>query len=269
MNDCVLIIERRDEATAVLTLNRPERRNALSIELMQSLCQALTSLSAEPQLRLVILRGHGSAFCAGLDLREAAETELAEQSAHLVAQTFEAIASSRLLTVGAAQGSAYAGGAGLLACCDFVVAADDLRLGFPEVRRGLVPALVAALLCARLGGPLLREMLLLAEPIDALRALHAGLVHRVVPGGRLMAEAEGLATALLQGAPEAMRQTKRLLAELASVDPGERMSLALEFHKQARRSDEAREGVAAFAEHRAPVWPRPTEPEHKPRGEVP
>ncbi len=250
----VLIVEQPDDATAVLTLNRPERRNALSIELMESLCQALDWLSAEARRRVVLLRGAGPVFCAGLDLVEAAETDAAEQGAHWVARTLQTVADTPLVTVAAAHGGAYAGGAGLVACCDFVVAADDLRIGFPEVRRGLVPALVTAVLRERLRAGDLREMMLLGEPIDAHRALSMGLVHRVVPADRLLPEARQLAATVLKGAPDAVRQTKRLLCESRRADFGALLPKAMEFHKRARLSDEAHEGLAAFRERREPRW---------------
>ncbi len=218
MNDDVLTVERPDEATAILTLNRPQRRNALTIELMESLCRALEALAVEPQRRVVILRGAGPAFCSGLDLDEAAEADLAERSALCVARTFQTVADLPLVTIAAVHGAAYAGGAGLMACCDFIVAADDLRICFPEVRRGLVPALAAAALRWRLRDGDLRELLLLAEPIDAQRALRMGLVDRVVPGDQLMAAARAIAATVLKGGPRAVRQTKRLLRELDAAD---------------------------------------------------
>jgi methylglutaconyl-CoA hydratase len=250
METSVLIIEPQDEATVILTLNRPERRNALSIELMQSLCRTLETLSAEPGRRVVILRGAGPAFCAGLDLYEAAEPELAETSADWVARTFEALATSPLVTIAAAHGAAFAGGAGLLACCDFVIAADDLQIAFPEVRRGLVAALAAVALQTRLRASDLRELLLLAEPIDAMRAQRLGLVDRVTPADRMLAEAQQLAATLLKGAPEAVRQTKRLLREVSPTNPARLFQQALEVHKHARTSSEATEGLAAFRERR-------------------
>ena len=254
MSHCVLTAERRDESMTLLTLNRPERRNALSLELLDALCQALDRLAQEPRERVVILRGAGPAFCAGLDLNEAAQPELAERSAHLLAQTFRAAADSPLVTIAAVHGAAYAGGVGLMACCDLAVAADDLQIAFPEVRRGLAPALVAAILCGRLRDGELRELLLLGEPIGAERAFQMGLVQRVVAQQRLMEEVESMAAALLRGGPAAVRQTKRLLREFTAVDSQQRFARAMEAHLQARLSDEAREGLAAFREHRDPKW---------------
>lgn len=255
MSSRVLIVDQPDEATAVLTLNRPQRRNALTVELMESLCQVVDRFASQPQQRVVILRGAGPAFCSGLDLDEAAQTDLAERSARCIARTFQAVINLPLVTIAAVHGAAYAGGAGLMACCDFIVAADDLQICFPEVRRGLVPALAAVVLGSRLPGPDLCELLLLAEPIGAQRALRIGLVDRVVPGDQLMAAARTVAATILKGAPRAIRDTKRLLHQLDPTDRGQLFARALEFHKQARLSAEFIEGLAAFQEHREPHWP--------------
>lgn len=254
MRDPVLLVERPDGAIALLTLNRPERRNALTIELMETLCGTLDALAAEPRRRLVILNGAGPAFCAGLDLQESADPSTAEHGAEWVARTLQTLSQSPLVTIAAAHGAAFAGGAGLLSCCDFVIGTPELRIAFPEVRRGLVPALVGAILIDRLRDADLRELFFIGEPVAAEQAQAMGLVHRIVPADRLLDEARALAATILQGAPEAVRQTKRLLQELRSNAPSQRLAQALEFHKRARSSDEAREGIAAFFEHRAPSW---------------
>ena len=258
MSTATLLTEEWDEATVLVTLNRPDRRNALTIELMQSLCHTLETLAAEPQRRVLILTGAGSAFCAGLDLIEAADLSVAEHSAEWVARTLKTLWNSPLVTIAAVDGAAFAGGAGLLACCDLVVASDVVRIGFPEVRRGLVPALVSVVLRQRLRDRDLRELLLLAEPIDALRALDIGLVNRVVPQNQLNDEVRSLAATILKGAPEAVRQTKRLLREATAKDFAQNFERALAIHRSARLSAEAREGLAAFQERREVDWSRPT-----------
>jgi methylglutaconyl-CoA hydratase len=254
MSAPVLLVECPDATTALLTLNRPERRNALTIELMEQLCETLNVLATEPRRRLVILKGAGPAFCAGLDLQESADLGTAEQGAEWVARTLQTLSQSPLVTIAAAQGAAFAGGAGLLSCCDFAIGTSDLRIAFPEVRRGLVPALVGAILRDRLRDSDLRDLFFLGEAISAERALAMGLLHRIVPAERLIEEARALAGTILQGAPDAVRQTKRLLQELRSTPPDQRLAQGLDFHKRARASDEAREGIAAFFEHRAPNW---------------
>lgn len=252
--DSVLIVERPDDATALLTLNRPERRNALSIELMEALCGALESLAGEPNRRVLILRGAGPVFCAGLDLHEAAQLETAEPSTQWVSRTFQTLADNPLITIATVHGAAYAGGAVLMACCDFAVAAEGTKICFPEVRRGLLPALAAAALRSHVASGDLRELLLLAEPIDAQRALQMGLVRKVVPADRVLAEAQAIAAKLLEGGPHSVRQTKRLLRELDPTDLSQLLARAIEFHMQGRLSEEAQEGLAAFREHRPPNW---------------
>ncbi len=249
-----LLLECPDDSIAILTLNRPERRNALTIELMESLCETLNVLAMEPRRRVVILNGAGPAFCAGLDLQESADLSTAERGAEWVARTLQTLSQSPLVTIAAAHGAAFAGGAGLLSCCDFAIGTPELRLAFPEVRRGLVPALVGAILHDRLRDADLRELFFIGEAINAERAQAMGLLQRIVPADRLLDEARAMAATILQGAPDAIRQTKRLLQELRSTAPAQRLTQALEFHKRARSSDEAREGIAAFFEHRAPNW---------------
>jgi methylglutaconyl-CoA hydratase len=247
-------MEQLDDAIVVLTLNRPERRNALSIELMDALCETLEAFAAQEQFRVVILRGEGPAFCAGLDLHEATENELAGRSAMCVARTFQTLSDFPQVTIAAVHGAAYAGGAGLMACCDFIVASDHMKVCFPEVRRGLVPALASVALVSRLRDSDLRQLLLLGEPVDARRALEMGLVDRVVSADQLMNAAREIAAAVLKGGPHAVQQTKRLLRELSPVDRHHQFAQALEFHSRARHGEEAHEGLAAFHEHREPNW---------------
>ena len=140
----VLVAEK--DRTTIVTLNRPERRNALTIELMSELADALDKTSADPQKRVLILRGAGKAFCAGLDLQETTVVEKAHRSAEMVARTLLAISQTRLITIAQIHGAAVAGGAGLMSACDFVVAAKRTMIGYPETKRGLVAGLVMTFL---------------------------------------------------------------------------------------------------------------------------
>lgn len=255
MDNRPLIVEPYGEAATIVTLNRPQRRNALSVELLEALCRVLEALAGHPEQRVMILRGAGPVFCAGLDLHEAAQPEAAEHCAAGVARALTALTGSPLVLIAAVHGAAYAGGAGLMAACDLVVAADGVRIGFPEVRRGLVPALVSVVLEERIRRSDVRQLFLLGEPIDAVTALAMGLVHRLVPADQVLAEAQRMADQVLLGAPEAVRHTKRLLQELASPTHDHRFARALEHHTRARLSAEAQEGLAAFQQHRPPQWP--------------
>ncbi len=250
----LVLLEPLDSGISVVTLNRPERRNALSIALMHELCAAIQSLAADSRERVVILRGAGPAFCAGLDLQEAADPNLIDSSADAVRRVLSTVRETSLVTICAAHGGAIAGGAGLMAACDLTVVADDLKTGFPEVRRGLVPALVSTVLCDKLRDSDVRELFLLGELISAQRAQAMGLVQRIVPAEQLFAEAQRLARTILLGGPESVRQTKRLLNMHANLEADERVEEFIASHLQARRSDEAREGAAAFLEKRPPNW---------------
>ena len=144
-----------------------------------------------------------------------------------------------------------------MSACDFVVAAERTKIGYPEVRRGLVAGLVMTFLRRQVGERNMRELLFGSELINAQRALEIGLVNRVVAQDELMSKAQKFAYSVLQGAPGALARTKKLIEELSSSSVKEDVDLALKYHLQARESDEAREGIAAFNEKRSPKWIRP------------
>src|SRR6266705_1311283 len=223
----VVLIDQKSPQITVLTLNRPERRNALTLELMTELCSAVNVASEQPQPRVLILRGAGAAFCTGLDLKEAADTTKAHATAKMVANTLIAINQTRLVTIAAIHGAAVAGGAGIMSACDFVVAAERTRIGYPEVRRGLVAGLVMTFLRRQVSERNMRELLLGSELIYAERAKEIGLVNRGVAQNDLMPEAMKIANAVLQNAPGALASTKRLVEGLWSRAVKEDVDLAL------------------------------------------
>src|SRR6266853_4833256 len=250
----VVLVEKESPQISVVTLNRPERRNSLTLELLTELCAAINVASEQPEQRVLILRGAGAAFCTGLDLKEAADTTKAHATAEMVANTLIAVSQTRLVTIAAIHGAAVAGGAGIVSACDFVVAAEKTKIGYPEVRRGLVAGLVMTFLRRQVGERNMRELVLGGELIDAERAREIGLVNRVVAPDQLLYEAQRFADSVLQGAPNAVAETKRLIEELWSTSVKEDVDLALKHHMQARESAEAREGIAAFNEKRPPNW---------------
>src|SRR5437879_5881256 len=195
----VVLIEKQSPQITVITLNRPERRNALTVELLTELCAAIKVASDEQQKRVVILCGGGAAFCTGLDLKEAADQTKAHATAEMVAKTLIAISQTHLVTIAAVHGAAVAGGAGIMSACDFVVAAERTKIGYPEVRRGLVAGLVMTFLRRQVGERNMRELLLGSELINAQRALEIGLVNRVVAQDELMSKAQKFAYSVLQG----------------------------------------------------------------------
>lgn len=254
MSSQFVISERVNGYATLLTLNRPERRNALSLDLMHQLGSAVEAAGQDPSQRVLILRGAGEVFCAGLDLKEASEAGKTDTSAHAVARTLLAVHGCPLITIAAIHGAAMAGGAGLMSCCDFVVAAEGTKIGYPEVRRGLVAALVLTFLQRQLRERHIRELLLLGEPITAERALEIGLINRVVPRNELMNEALKFAATCVQGAPQAIATTKKLLSDFHSPSVADAIEKAVHSHLGARSSEEAQEGIAAFLEKRPPKW---------------
>lgn len=250
----VVLIEKESPQISVVTLNRPERRNALTLELLTGVCSAIKVASEQPEQRVLILRGAGAAFCTGLDLKEAADQSKAHATAEMVANTLIKVSQTRLVTIAAVHGAAVAGGAGIMSACDFVVAAERTKIGYPEVRRGLVAGLVMTFLRRQIGERNMRELLFSGELIDAARAKEIGLVNRVVSPDDVMSEARKFAASVLEGAPGALAQTKRLIEELWWRSVKGDVDLALQYHMQARESDEAREGIAAFNQKRKPTW---------------
>jgi len=250
----LVVVEKQDPQVSLVTLNRPERRNALTIELMAELVAAIESVAADMRQRVLILRGAGKAFCTGMDLNETAIVEKGHASAEMVAKMLITLSETRLITIAAVHGAAVAGGAGIMSACDFVVAAERTKIGYPEARRGLVAGLVTALLRRQLRERDLRELLFAGELIDAQRAREIGLINCVVPPNELEAEAKKIVRSVLQGAPEAVANTKRLIEKLSPHSLREDVEQALAFHLTARQSEEAKEGIAAFLEKRAPNW---------------
>jgi methylglutaconyl-CoA hydratase len=247
-------LQRLGDEIAILSLNRPDKRNALNIALLEELCGVLEHLTEEKQIRALILKGEGAVFCAGLDLNEAADPAVTEHSARLLAKLFRLLYKAPFFVVGAIQGGAVAGGAAMVICCDYVVAAPKSYLSFPEVHKGLIPAMVIALLTEQLGIRATKELTLLAEKIDMDKAMFYGLVNRVIEEDLLLETALETAKKALQAAPNAFCQTKHFMQECLFYPFEENMQQALLLQQQSRGSEEAYEGSRAFLEKRKPYW---------------
>ena len=249
------ILLARTGHVTTLTLNRPEKRNALNVALLEELCTAITDAERDASQRVLVLRGAGTVFCSGLDLAEAAEPGGADRSAALIDRALRSLGLTRLVTIAAVHGAAIAGGAGVMSACDFAFATRDAKFGYPEVRRGLVPALIMTFLRRQLRERDARELLLLGKLFNAEHARDIGLLTRVVADETaLETEVRTTISSLLQGGPESLAETKKLLRELWP-NPLERdLDSAHAYHLSARTTAEAREGVAAFNEKRPPNW---------------
>ena len=239
---------------ASATLNRPERRNALCIDLIEAMCDQVAKLESDGETRVLIVCGEGPTFCSGLDLAEASNASLVQRSAECVAKILLLMRNTPLVTIAAVHGGAYAGGAGLMAACDIAIGTSDLRIGFPEAQRGLLPALICGVLSPKIREGDLRELFLVGNLIDAVRAQQIGLLQRVVEPGELINEAIKVAQGIMAGGPETIVATKKLLNEAYQPTSATSTEHMLNVHLGARKSDEAQEGLTAFIEKRKPSW---------------
>ena len=207
-------------AVRILTLNRPEKRNALDTALSRALLEALRAADGEDGVRCVVLTGAGPGFCAGADLSEfkgLRDPKAAETRADLTMQLHLAFSKMVTPVVTAINGAAMGGGAGLAIAGDLALIAASAKLGYPETKHGIVAAIVMANLVRQIGRKAAFELVALGEPIDAKRALALGMVNRVVPGTKLMSEARALAEQVAAVSRPAMAQTKRLFHEVADL----------------------------------------------------
>ncbi len=247
---------------ATLTLNRPERRNAFDDVLIGELTEAFHRIGADDGVRALVITGAGAAFSAGGDLnwmRRMAGFGEAENYADAMrlAAMLRGLNELPKPTIARVNGAAFAGGVGLICCCDVAVAAEGAAFSISEVRLGLVPSTIGPYVVAAIGTRAARRYGLTGETFDAAVALRIGLVHETVAASDLDAAVERIVVALLAGGPRAQGRAKRLIAELANRPVDEEvMALTARTIAEARASEEGREGVSSFLEKRAPSWRR-------------
>ena len=242
----------------LLTLNRPDRRNAISRRLIAALAEAFDQARDDAAARCVILTGAGNAFCAGMDLAELQESLTAPgespvwDDALRLATLYDTIYQLPKPTIAAVNGAAVAGGAGLVSVCDLAVAVPEARFGYPEVRRGLVAAMVMPHLLRHVGERMARHLLLTGEVIDATEACRAGFLNAVVPAEQLLSRALNWAHSVAEGGPNALARTKELLHTFSH------QALSLEEAAKAsaapRLTEECRQGLEAFFNKRPAPW---------------
>jgi enoyl-CoA hydratase len=240
-------------ATRVVTIDRPERRNALDGSTMAAIGAAFTDAEADESIRVVVLTGAGElSFCSGMDLKASpAERALPEGAVGIEVFTIRCFPKP---VIAAVNGSAVGGGLELMLACDIVVASDHATFGVPEVKRGLVGAGCSTRLAARLSTPIALELTLTGEPIDADRARALGLVNHVVPAPELLPRALDLAARISGNAPLALQVTKQLVWDEARMHDADEWAAIRAKAAPVFASADAREGAAAFAERRAPRW---------------
>src|SRR5580700_7062510 len=248
-----------DGAVATITFNRPEKRNAISSEMVKELLAGLGEVEADPALRVLILTGAGKAFCSGMDLEtlQAISTQTAAENlgdSREMARLFHRIYSFPKPVIAAVNGAAIAGGCGIATFSDITLAVPDAKFGYTEVRVGFIPALVSVLLRRQIGEKHAREILLRGCVIDAAEAFRLGMVTQIVPAEDLLKRAHEAAAKFLQASPTSLRRTKRLLLQYNEKEVAQEIEMATQENAAIRATDDFREGLASFLEKRQPKW---------------
>ncbi len=247
-----------DRHLATLTLNRPEKRNAVSVGMITDLLRAFDEVE-KSSTRVLILTGAGSAFCAGMDLEylkafRAQSREDIMLDARRIASLFRRLWSFPKPVVAAVNGAAVAGGCGLATFCDFTLTVPEAKFGYTEVRVGFIPAIVSCFVVRQLGEKRARELLLSGRLLDAAEGALLGLITEIVPADRLAARARELAASLAELSPTALASAKRLLVRLSEAELDRELDLAIQSSVEIRLTEDFREGLSAFLEKRKPVW---------------
>jgi methylglutaconyl-CoA hydratase len=253
-----LFVEHRD-AVATITLNRPDKRNAITTTMMAELQTALDAIEKNHSVRVVILTGAGTCFCAGMDLEmlaaiaQQSPTENQEDSRR-IAKMLRRIWSYPRPLIAAVNGAAYAGGCGIATLCDFTLATPEAKFGYTEVKIGFLPAIVSVFLTRQIGEKHSRDLLLTGRIIQAQEAKEFGMVTEVVPTERLLDRANELAAELIAASPSSLARAKHLLVSAAAPGIDHDLERAILENARIRCTPDFKEGVASFLEKRKPVW---------------
>jgi len=247
-----------DSSITIITLNRPDKRNAISYEVIEELLAVLDEV-ANSSARVLILTGAGKAFCSGMDLEnlKALVGRSPEQSlkdSEIMARLFRSLYDFRMPTIAAVNGAAIAGGCGLATLCDFTLAVPEAKFGYTEVRIGFVPAIVSTFLLRQVGEKHARDLLLTGRIIGTEEAYRIGLINEIVPAEKLIERARELASQLMENSPASLACTKRLLSEHARVQLDMQIQAAVRENAAIRATKDFREGISSFLEKRKPQW---------------
>src|ERR1700733_1760217 len=247
-----------DSGVATITLNRPDKRNAISFDLIDDLLRALDEVEKSDAI-VLILTGAGKAFCSGMDLENlkallGRSPEQNLEDSRTMVQLFRSLYQFPKVTIAAVNGAAIAGGTGLALLCDFTLAVPEAKFGYTEVRIGFVPAIVSTFLLRQTGEKHARDLLLTGRIIGAEEAARMGLVNEIVAPENLMTRARELAGLLMENSPASLRATKQLLSDHARAELDLQIEAAVRENAAIRTTSDFREGVVSFLEKRKPVW---------------
>jgi len=243
---------------ATLTLNRPEKRNAISFKLIDDLVRALDEVAKSDAIVLIVT-GAGKAFCSGMDLDNlkallGRSPEQNLQDSQTMVQLFRSLYEFPKVTIAAVNGPAIAGGTGLALLCDFTLAVPDAKFGYTEVRIGFVPAIVSTFLLRQVGEKQARDLLLTGRIFGADEAAKMGLINEIVPADNLAFRARELAALLTENSASSLRATKQLLTDHARMELDSHIEAAVRENAAIRSTADFREGITSFLEKRKPVW---------------
>jgi methylglutaconyl-CoA hydratase len=247
-----------DSGVATITLSRPDKRNAISFELIDDLLRALKEVETSDAIVLIVT-GAGKAFSAGMDLENlkvliGRTPEQNLQDSETMVRMFRSLYEFPKVTIAAVNGPAIAGGTGLALLCDFTLAVPEAKFGYTEVRIGFVPAIVSTFLLRQTGEKHARDLLLTGRIIGAEEAARMGLVNEIVAPENLMARARALAGLLMENSPASLRATKKLLSDHARTELDAQIAAAVRENAAVRTTADFREGITSFLEKRKPVW---------------
>jgi methylglutaconyl-CoA hydratase len=239
---------------AWIRLNRPESRNALSMELLAELSRHLRTAMGDPGVRVVVLTGTGKAFCAGADLKSQGSGVADGKSKNDFVEILKQMREGPKPVICAVNGHAFGGGIGLVAAADIAIAVRGAKFAFSEVRLGVIPAIISVVVLPKLGEHHAMRLFVTGERFSAAEALGYGLVHRVVEDCDLESAVQAEVDAIAKGAPNAVAAAKRLVREIPRLEPDDAYAVAAEKIAKLFASAEAAEGLAAFAQKRPPSW---------------
>lgn len=250
------LICRVEQPVSILTLNRPERRNALSLDLMRDLIAAFEQVAGDSGVRVVILAATGPVFCSGHDLNELSHADLHQcrEIFHACVRLMQAVRQAPQPVIAEVQGVATAAGCQLVAACDLAVASEEARFATPGVRIGLFCSTPMVPLTRKIAPRRAFEMLATGEAIDAQTALDWGLINRVAPAEKLREETLRLAARIAEASPMVMALGKQAFYRQLELDEAQAYAYTAELMALNTLTEDAQEGIAAFLEKRSPLW---------------